>query len=118
MNEQNDAAISKHKYEQAQSRNGSGKLDPSTSDIISQESAPPSWIPHAPWPKQQTFLDLQCLEALYGGAAGGGKSEQSMGEMSSRMSLVPTLAACPAVAATPFSPMTSATAPAPSRARL
>ncbi len=31
--------------------------------------------PHAPSPKQQLFLDLNCLEALYGGAAGGGKSE-------------------------------------------
>lgn len=36
---------------------------------------PVSWVPHRPWPKQQTFLDLECLEALYGGAAGGGKSE-------------------------------------------
>lgn len=34
-----------------------------------------NWIPHKPWPKQQIFLDLDCLEALYGGAAGGGKSE-------------------------------------------
>lgn len=31
--------------------------------------------PHRPWPKQQTFLQLDCLEAFYGGAAGGGKSE-------------------------------------------
>ncbi|WP_202921435.1 terminase large subunit domain-containing protein [Anatilimnocola aggregata] len=33
------------------------------------------WIPHEPWPKQREFLNLACLEALYGGAAGGGKSE-------------------------------------------
>lgn len=31
--------------------------------------------PHRPWPKQQKFLELTCLEALYGGAAGGGKSD-------------------------------------------
>jgi predicted phage terminase large subunit-like protein len=31
--------------------------------------------PHAPTPKQQTFLALEAREALYGGAAGGGKSE-------------------------------------------
>lgn len=33
------------------------------------------YCPHKPWPKQQAFLDLTCQEALYGGAAGGGKSE-------------------------------------------
>jgi phage terminase large subunit-like protein len=33
------------------------------------------WIPHEPWPKQKTFLTLDSLEALYGGAAGGGKSD-------------------------------------------
>src|SRR5262245_57855637 len=30
--------------------------------------------PHEPSPRQQQFLDLDCLEAFYGGAAGGGKS--------------------------------------------
>ncbi len=35
----------------------------------------PRWIPHTPTPKQQIFLNLNCLEALYGGAAGGGKSD-------------------------------------------
>lgn len=35
----------------------------------------PARIRHAPWPKQRAFLELTCLEALYGGAAGGGKSE-------------------------------------------
>lgn len=34
-----------------------------------------SYIPHAPHPKQRRFLSLECREALYGGAAGGGKSD-------------------------------------------
>lgn len=33
------------------------------------------YIPHHPTDKQQEFLDLDCDEALYGGAAGGGKSD-------------------------------------------
>lgn len=33
-----------------------------------------SWAPQEPLPKQREFLDLDCLEAFYGGAAGGGKS--------------------------------------------
>lgn len=33
------------------------------------------WCPHTPWPKQKAFLALNCLEALYGGAAAGGKSD-------------------------------------------
>ena len=33
------------------------------------------WCPHTPTPPQQRFIDLQCKEALYGGAAGGGKSD-------------------------------------------
>lgn len=33
------------------------------------------FIPHVPTPKQQAFLWLNCLEAMYGGAAGGGKSD-------------------------------------------
>lgn len=33
------------------------------------------WCPHRPNPKQEQFLRLRCLEAFYGGAAGGGKSE-------------------------------------------
>ena len=33
------------------------------------------YIPHTPQPKQQTFLGLDCREALFGGAAGGGKSD-------------------------------------------
>ena len=35
-----------------------------------------SWpLVHQPYPKQRLFLDLPDLEALYGGAAGGGKSD-------------------------------------------
>lgn len=33
------------------------------------------YAPHKPWPKQRLFLDLDCLEAFFGGAAGGGKSD-------------------------------------------
>jgi len=33
------------------------------------------WIPHKPTVKQAEFLALTCREALYGGAAGGGKSD-------------------------------------------
>lgn len=36
---------------------------------------PADFIPHTPEPKQRRFLDLMCLEALYGGAAGGGKTD-------------------------------------------
>ena len=33
-----------------------------------------AFMPQEPTPKQREFLELDCLEALYGGAAGGGKS--------------------------------------------
>ncbi len=33
------------------------------------------WIPHYPHPPQEAFLALDCREAMYGGAAGGGKSD-------------------------------------------
>jgi predicted phage terminase large subunit-like protein len=33
------------------------------------------YIPHKPTPKQYIFLLLKCLDAFYGGAAGGGKSD-------------------------------------------
>lgn len=33
------------------------------------------YVPHKPTAKQQEFLDLDCDEALFGGAAGGGKSD-------------------------------------------
>lgn len=32
------------------------------------------WCKYPPWPKQQRFLGLECVEAFFGGAAGGGKS--------------------------------------------
>ena len=34
-----------------------------------------TWCPHLPTEKQSAFLVLTCLEALFGGAAGGGKSD-------------------------------------------
>lgn len=33
------------------------------------------YSPHKPYAKQFIFLELNCLEALYGGSAGGGKSD-------------------------------------------
>lgn len=33
------------------------------------------YFAHSPHPKQQVFLTLKCREAMYGGAAGGGKSD-------------------------------------------
>lgn len=33
------------------------------------------YCPHRPWPKQRLFLDLECREAFFGGAAGPGKSD-------------------------------------------
>lgn len=33
------------------------------------------YIPHTPYVKQQVFMLLECEEAFYGGAAGGGKSD-------------------------------------------
>lgn len=33
------------------------------------------FCPHKPWLKQKIFLSLECEEAFYGGAAGGGKSD-------------------------------------------
>ena len=34
-----------------------------------------SYVPHVPTPKQRAFVHDESLEALYGGAAGGGKSD-------------------------------------------
>jgi phage terminase large subunit-like protein len=34
-----------------------------------------TYCPHPPWPKQQTFLGLDCQEAFYGGGAGPGKTD-------------------------------------------
>lgn len=33
------------------------------------------WMPHIPEPTQHAFLWLDCLEGMFGGAAGGGKSD-------------------------------------------
>lgn len=33
------------------------------------------FVPHDPTPRQAAFLMLDCLEAFYGGAGGGGKSD-------------------------------------------
>lgn len=43
----------------------------------SQPSVSPlaMYCPHTPYPKQQKFLELNCLEAFYGGAAGPGKTD-------------------------------------------
>jgi len=42
---------------------------------LSLRPARSQYIPHDPTPQQAKFLALDCLEALYGGAAGGGKSD-------------------------------------------
>ena len=34
-----------------------------------------AFIPHRPTPRQAAFLMFDCLEAFYGGAGGGGKSD-------------------------------------------
>jgi predicted phage terminase large subunit-like protein len=49
-----------------------GLLDEFRSDWASEHRA---YSPHEPNAKQQAFLALECREALYGGAAGGGKSD-------------------------------------------
>lgn len=38
----------------------------------------PSWSPHVPTPRQAAFLIYQGKEALYGGAAGGGKTDAAL----------------------------------------
>jgi hypothetical protein len=43
--------------------------------VLSQPRTGHDYSPHEPYPKQRAFLRLDCLEALYGGAAGGGKSD-------------------------------------------
>lgn len=52
-------------------------MNPADALALAQALAPKrtAWKPpQAPTPKQAEFLALDCLEALYGGAAGGGKS--------------------------------------------
>ncbi len=46
----------------------------SLSDQKTQWPGPIPYCPYRPQPKQELFLGLNCREALFGGAAGGGKS--------------------------------------------
>jgi hypothetical protein len=43
--------------------------------VASRRSAPERYCPHKPSERQRAFIDVQAREALYGGAAGGGKSD-------------------------------------------
>ena len=51
-----------------------GIAQPNMADIVTRLLSPP-FSPHSPQPKQGQFLLDFSLEALYGGAAGGGKSD-------------------------------------------
>ena len=44
-------------------------------ELALHEAVQPHWIPHQPQPRQKLFLELDCEEGFYGGAAGGGKSD-------------------------------------------
>ena len=46
-----------------------------SAEVLEQTIALNPYIPHIPWPKQMAFLELECLDALIGGAASGGKSD-------------------------------------------
>ena len=53
-------------------------MDPSNNDLLAPEVLEPrlnEFIPHEPTAHQAAFLRLDCLEAFYGGAGGGGKSD-------------------------------------------
>lgn len=52
-------------------------LSKSEQDWITSMSGPrmTKYIPHSPHPRQAEFLNLECREAFYGGAAAGGKSD-------------------------------------------
>lgn len=41
----------------------------------SPEKSLAKYCPHTPWPKQRLFLDCNCEELLFGGAAGPGKTD-------------------------------------------
>src|ERR1043165_10104809 len=43
--------------------------------LKARASTDSAFIPHRPTPRQQLFLELNDLEAFYGGAAGGGKTD-------------------------------------------
>lgn len=45
------------------------------SHIVRSEERRPAWVPHRHTRRQLAFADLECEEALFGGAAGGGKSD-------------------------------------------
>lgn len=40
-----------------------------------REASLAKYCPHSPWPAQRAFLELECEEAFYGGAAGPGKTD-------------------------------------------
>ena len=44
-------------------------------EVMEQTIGLNRYIPNVPWPKQMTFLELECMDALFGGSASGGKSE-------------------------------------------
>lgn len=54
------------------------KLKPAQREALLAKMMPrivEPYMAHIPHPKQQVFLTLSCREAMYGGAAGGGKSD-------------------------------------------
>lgn len=44
-------------------------------ELLERTLAGNPYIPHMPTERQLAFLELECLDALYGGSAGGGKSD-------------------------------------------
>ena len=57
------------------STSASAKISLTVRLLAARERIPLQWCPHFPLPKQRRFLRTKELEALYGGAAGGGKSD-------------------------------------------
>lgn len=53
---------------------GLAALEEGVASLLPPRSGRSYW-PHQPYPKQEEFLALDAPEALYGGAAGGGKSD-------------------------------------------
>ena len=51
------------------------QLPPPSQALATPHDSLARYCPHEPWPKQRTFLDIDALEAFYGGAAAGGKSD-------------------------------------------
>lgn len=51
------------------------KLPSTVEQALAEQKMATRFCPHRPHPKQREFIELDCLEALYGGAAGGGKSD-------------------------------------------